>query len=380
MDIDSTRLIVSLQHSRNLSCERAGKITDFTKQLAKSFSPLTKWRRWQFGITRHQQPRRARELAITMSGSIVMIRQKTSDLKRRFAERTAERRNKKSTLNDDVKQTTSRNSSGDDTSSISTKSSMMNFAIASSTIASNCSSDIENRKASKHCSNLYRRTSTGKSETPTKVVHPVIHKRDIYLASRNPNARTRATPSKATEKKGINSRGMMNDIADSRGVMSDISNGPEAEAKTNLPAYSLTGSMLCREMEKGNIRSNETTANQQFTSPQKPMELLPSNTIMGSMLFRTIEEEEKTKSASSVSLNQYGVPTKVKTRIPQEVIPSPTGRSIVSEITMNSKESDVDPNMVKASKNLLQILRNNQFQSFDNPKPKPKPKRTLYEA
>jgi hypothetical protein len=346
----------------------------FSREETGEITLLTKWRRWQFGIARHhQQPRRAREIATTMSGSIVMIRQKTSDLKRRFAERTAERRNKKSTLNDDVKQTMSRNSSADDTSSISTKSSMMNFAIASSTIASNCSSDIENRKASKHCSNLYRRSSTGKSETPTKVVHPVIHKRDIYLASRNPNDRTRATPSKATEKKGINSRGVMN------GVMNDISNGPEAEAKTNLPAYSLTGSMLCREMEKGNIRSNGTTANQ-LTSPQKPMGLLPSNTIVGSMLFRTIEEEEKTKSASSVSLNQYGVPTKVKTRIPQEVIPSPTGRSIVSEITMHSKESDVDPNMVKASKNLLQILRNNQFQSFDNPKPKPKPKRTLYEA
>lgn len=308
-----------------------------------------------------------------------MIRQKTSDLKRRFAERTAERR----AARDEAKlgKLSIRNSTSEDSSStVSTKSSIMNFAIASSTIASSCGSSsngTENRDASKHYhSDLYQRSSM-----QTKVVHPIVHKRDIFLASRTAPARTsrtRETTQKGTVKK--RSGGVMNDIADSRGgIMNDISNGSteEPEAKTTLPPYSLTGSMLCREMEQGNIRPNGTTANQQMFSPQKPMGL-PSNTIMASMLFRTLQQEEESESTSHVSLNQYGVPTKSKKRVPKEVLPSPTSRSEVSELTLQSKESEVDPNMVKASKNLLRILQNNQFQAFDN---NTKPKCSiLYEA
>lgn len=296
-----------------------------------------------------------------MAGSIVMIRQKTTDLKRRFRERTAERRNRSGGIRDEAerhsKHSISRNSSSDDLSS----NMMMNFAIASSTIASNCNSEQDYQKASKH-SNLYQRSS---KQEQTQVVFPNINKRDIYLASRN---HKEPKPAKAVQK-----------VVDHRGVMNDISNDRD-EAKTNLPAFSLTGSMLCRELENNRVRQNGTKANQTMLSPQKPLGL-PSNTIMASMLFRTLqEEEEKTKASGTTnnSKNQYAA----KFNIPTEVVHSPTARSIVSEITQHTKESSVDPKMVDASHNLLRILQSNRFQSFDDDA-KPQPSRrasSLYEA
>jgi len=286
-------------------------------------------------------------------GSIVMMRQRTSDLKRRFKERTEERRNKRRALRDEAelhKHSITRNSSDDSTISSKSNINMMNFAVASSTIASNC----ESHWTSHQHSTLYQRSS--KREV-TQVVHPVIYKRDIYLASRKePN------PARAVQK-----------VVNNRGIMNDISNGPEEEAKTSLPAFSLTGSMLCRELEKGNIRANGTTANQDTVSPQRPLGMgLPAHTIMASMLFRTLEQEEKSTSNTTFSRNQYGVPT----TIPEEVVsPANTSRSVVSELTMHSRGTEVDPNMVKASKNLLRILQANQFKEFDA-----KPRSSLYEA
>ena len=208
-----------------------------------------------------------------------MIRQKTTDLKRRFRERTAERRNKKNASRDEAeleKRTIIRNSSSEDSSVTSKSSNMLSFAIASSTIASSCNSGTESSKSS-HYSNLYRRSS--KKESKTIVVHPNIYKRDIYLASRKHHKSTKPTVQK---------------VINDRRVMSDVSNGPD-EAKTSLPAYSLTGSMLCRELDQGKIRSNGTRVNQNTMSPQKPV-ALPPNTIMASMLFRTLEQEEKSAS------------------------------------------------------------------------------------
>ena len=291
---------------------------------------------------------------LTMTGSMVMIRQKTTDLKQKFRDRTTERRNRKMVIRDEAK-LPNPHSSFDN----SQKSNMMNFAIVSSTVASEYSSDLDYHKASKH-SNLYQRSS----KQATQVVYPNYNKRDIYLASR-----TEVKPAKAVQK-----------VVDKRGVMNDISNGLD-EAKTNLPAFSLTGSMLCRELENGNIRSNGTTANQTMLSPQKPIGL-PTNTIEASMLFRTLaEEEEKTKTSGSThnTMNQYAR----KFHVPEEVLPSPTARSIVSELTQHTKTSEVDPKMLDASHNLLRILQKNQFQQFETSEVKryaPSRRKSLYEA
>lgn len=278
-----------------------------------------------------------------MTGSLVMIRQKTTDLKQKFRERTAERRSKKMAIHDEPKlpkHHISHNSSSNDSS---TKSSMMNFAIVSSTVASEYNSELDHHKASKH-SNLYQRSS---KQPDTQVVHPNYNKRDIYLASR-----TEVKPANAVQK-----------VVDKRGVMDDISNGLD-EAKTSLPAFSLTGSMLCRALEKGKIRLNGTTANQTMLSPQRPMGL-PAHTIEASMLFRALqEEEEKTKSSGSISYGTMHQYTR-KFHVPEEVLPSPSSKSIVSELTQHTKHSEVDPKMVDASHNLLRILQENQFQQFE---------------
>jgi hypothetical protein len=279
---------------------------------------------------------------LTMTGSLVMIRQKTTDLKRKFRERTEERRNRMTAIRDEAKlaHAISRNSSSDESS---TKSNMMNFAIASSTIASDCSSHLDYHKASKH-SNLYQQSS---KQEPTKIVYPNLNKRDIYLATRK-----ESKPAKIIQRE-----------VNTRGAMSDISNGLD-EAKTSLPAFSLTGSMLCRELENGHIRSNGTTANQTMLSPPKPL-ILPANTITASMLFRTLQqEEEKTKTSRSTgnsNMNQYAR----KFFVPEEVLPSPAAKSVVSELTQHTKDSEVDPKMVDASHNLLRILQMNQFEQFE---------------
>lgn len=295
-----------------------------------------------------------------MPGSIVLIREKTSDLKRRFRERTAERRRKNGAARDEAeleRRSIFRNSSSEESSVASKSSNMMSFAIASSTIASSCNSGTDSSKSSHHRSNLYR--SSSKQEN-TRVVHPVIYKRDIYLASRKHHKSTNPA---------------VQQVVKDRRVMSDVSNGPDSEAKTSLPAFSLTGSMLCRELEKGSIRENGTRANQSTASPQKPM-VLPPTTIMASMLFRTLEQEEKSESTGRTR-NQYGVPIRARTTIPDEVVPSPanTVKSGVSELTMHTIQSKEDPRMAKASKNLLCILQSNQFQEFDA-----EAKTTLYEA
>lgn len=323
-----------------------------------------------------------------MTGSIIMIRQKTTDLKRRFAERTAERRRQKELQqqNEVKKRTITTNWSSDDSSVSAKSSTIMNFAIASSTFASsysNSSSDDGSSKSSKtkkkHHSKLYEPSSS--SQQQTRVVHPNVYKRDIYLASRTAPANSQPTKSTSRSTNSGGSGRSSNAEHHRRVVMHDISNdfdeymGGEQEAKTNLPPYSLTGSMLCREMEEGHLRPNGTTA-QQMMSPCKPVGL-PSNTIMASMLFRTLQEEEERKTTSGVSLNQYGVPTKTnKKMVPREVLPSPTARSVMSEITLHSKESEEEAKMQKASKDLLSILKTNQL-AFDT---KPQNKQCLYEA
>jgi hypothetical protein len=147
------------------------------------------------------------------------------------------------------------------------------------------------------------------------------------------------------------------------------------EAKdSRLPPFSLAGSMLCREMDK-KTSQGITKVSQRMYSPQRPIGL-PVNTIMASMLFRTLEKEEQ---VSLGSINGQYPDKKEHSSIPDVVTSSSsdsrsTAGSTVSAITMYSSEANSDPRMMKASNDLLAILQSNNFAAFDA-----KPKVTLYE-
>jgi hypothetical protein len=143
-----------------------------------------------------------------------------------------------------------------------------------------------------------------------------------------------------------------------------------------LPPFSLAGSMLCREMGNKKILPEITEAPQSTYSPQRPIGL-PANTLMASMLFRSLEEEEQFTLGGSDG--QY--PDKAENSSIPDVVTSSSSDSRsatgsnVSAITMYSREANSDPRMMKASKDLLAILQSNNFADFDA-----KPKTTLYEA
>jgi hypothetical protein len=286
--------------------------------------------------------------ALTMPASMTgVIKRQTMDLKRRFVERAEERRKKR--LSKEVAEMRSldkhyllRNASSEDTESRA--SSNMSTLLTASCIASSLSS-IE---SSSKVNSLYDRTSTPEE---TQIIHPVIYKRDIYVP---------LNESSMNKPRGIETRGDKHNLD---------------EAKTNLPPFSVSGSMLCREMEKGRMHHLVTTAPQYMMSPQKPIGL-PANSIMASMLFRTLEKEEQFSFAGS---DGKRTDRKQYPSIPAEVTSSDsrstTGGSTVSAITMYSSEASSDLRMMKASKDLLAILQSNNFAAFDA-----KPKKTLYEA
>ena len=273
------------------------------------------------------------------------------DIKRRFIERAKERRRKR--LSKEVEEMRTldkhyllRNSSSEETETRA--SSNLSTLLAASCIASTLSS-IENSASSAKVNSLYDRTSTPEE---TQIIHPVIYKRDIYIKSRN--------ESTMTKPKGIETRGGKHHLD---------------EAKPTLPPFSVSGSMLCREMEKGEMSHVGTTAPQYMMSPQKPIGL-PANSIMASMLFRTLEKEEHFSRAGS---DGKRTDRKQYPPIPAEITSSDsrssTGGSTVSAVTMYSiSEASSDPRMMKASKDLLAILQSNNFVAFDV-----KPKKTLYE-
>lgn len=287
--------------------------------------------------------------ALIMPASMTgVIKRQTMDLKRRFIERAEERRKKR--LSKEVAEMRSldkhyllRNASSEDTESRA--SSNMSTLLTASCIASSLSS-IE---SSSKVNSLYKRTSTPEE---THIIHPVIYKRDIYV---NP-----LQESSMNKPRGNETRGDKHDVD---------------EAKTSLRPFSVSGSMLCREMEKGRVHHVVTTAPQYTMSPQKPIGL-PANSIMASMLFRTLEKEEQFSFAGS---DGKRTDRKQYPSIPAEVTSSDshstTGGSTVSAITMYSSEASSDLRMMKASKDLLAILQSNNFAAFDA-----KPKKTLYEA
>jgi hypothetical protein len=290
----------------------------------------------------------------TMPASVTGIFQrKTTDIKRRFNERAADRCKRRvakeiAEMHALDKHYLLRNSSSEDTQS--STSNNMSRLLASSCIASSMSYGSESTASTSKVSSLYERSSCPED---TQVIHPVIYKRDIYLKPLEESSKVQPS--------SIQARGKMRDLD---------------EAKvSSLPPFSLAGSMLCHEMDK-RIAQGITKAPQNMYSPQRPIGL-PANTIMASMLFRTLEQEEQLSLGGSDGQH----PDKNEHPSILEVVTSSssdsrsTAGSTVSAITMYSSEANSDPRMMKASKDLLAILQSNNFAAFDA-----KPKTTLYEA
>ena len=312
-----------------------------------------------------------------MATSISALKLKTTELKRRLGDRVAERRRKKRDATEAAEMSLMddhpllRASTSDDSSSV--KSNMMNYAIASSCIASNFS--VEDDKKTDKVSELYRQKAT---QNATQIIFPVMCKRDIYLSPWKENS-----PAKIA-RSGIESRQVMSDLSNIE--ESDFSNVEEAATK-GLPRYSLTGSMLCREMERGNILPGGTSAPQTMMSPQKPMGL-PVNTIMASMLFRTLQKEESLSLQTVYGQHEQKgskeiVPRTIHLLTPEsssrkvgELVPRTVTRgnssSTISSITDHPSEKP-DMRMIKASNNLLALLQSNNFAEFDK-------RAKLYEA
>ncbi|KAI2491135.1 hypothetical protein MHU86_23421 [Fragilaria crotonensis] len=214
---------------------------------------------------------------------------------------------------------------------------MSDYAAASAMIAATFSNDTKSTASS---GGLYRSASSHEE----RFEFPNFHKRDIYLADgpRNCHAET------------------------------------DKVEKRTLAAYSISGSMLCSNVEKGYIPSNSTSAARKLNSPLKPTGL-PANAVMASTLFRTMKLDDRShksadptkrrliKTTSHSDIHASFSNDSGDERAPYVDIKRTNSKdgaqSSVSSVTMYSSYQN-DP-LVRASNSLLDILRSNRFQTFD---------------
>lgn len=117
------------------------------------------------------------------------------------------------------------------------------------------------------------------------------------------------------------------------------------EPKHALPASSIAGSMLYKDTVKSacntrNLRREIISDTPGFLSPQKPTGL-PANTIMASMLFRTMQTEEIPKNVSALMLKDN------------------VDANLISAVACASPR-DKEPH----TKNLLSMMNTNIFKEF----------------
>lgn len=222
---------------------------------------------------------------------------------------------------------------------------MSDYAAASAMISATFSHDTRSTTSS---GGLYHTTSSQEE----RIEFPNFHKRDIYLANGKNNCPT-----------------------DTGKVGSD----EFKNEKRTLAAYSISGSMLCSNIEKGSIQANSTSVSQKLTSPLRPTGL-PPNAVMASTLFRTMKVDDRVKKTAKPttrrlikSVSHRDIHASFSTDSGDERAPyvnikrsdSKDGaQSSVSSVTMYSSYQN-DP-LVRASNSLLDILRSNRFQAFDN--------------
>ena len=135
---------------------------------------------------------------------------------------------------------------------------MSDYAVASAMISATLSNETKSTVSS---GGLYRSTSSHEE----RFEFPNFHKRDIYMADGNRNCH------EDTHK---------------------IRPGEYNNEKKTLASYSISGSMLCSNIDKGCIPVDSTSAARKLTSPLKPTGL-PPNAVMASTLFRTMKLDDR---------------------------------------------------------------------------------------
>ena len=286
--------------------------------------------------------------------------------------------------------------------------SIHSFAAKTAFIASTFSDET---KSTQSGSDLYH--PDDKEDSEIRVVHPVVCKRDIFLDAdfdfemhnNNNNNNKTTMPSSKPMKKTKTKRA----AAPAKSMAFPAFEAtvfPDDKGPSSLPPFSVTGSMLYNNIESGKLKEGETKAagaRPKLMSPPRP-HTLPPNTIMASMVYRTLQHTEKTTTTTKrpndeeeddddddeydenkmmIAAASGAVTRKKKKRT--QTASRPTEREIISmhdkenasvpcDIKSQDAQSSVssvtmyssyhhDP-MVRASKNLLDILRSNRFEEF----------------
>jgi hypothetical protein len=256
------------------------------------------------------------------------------------------------------------------------KNQMSNFATAgSAVIATTFSEDTSSTQSS----DLYRQR-----RSPTdgsRIVHPVVCKRDIYFGlgddtNKSKNRKQNRDPGGRRE-----SRGQREPVGAVRtGIHNKTENDVGQEKAPNLPSYSIAASMLCaKHDENGKIMPSTKNGRSILTSPPKPRGL-PPNTIMASMLFRTLGHEVQNQPSTVILNNELEIDSfppicqlnneqmiedeesddefDYEMTIPNAIANDRDyAQSSVSSVTMYSSYHN-DP-VVRASNNLYNLLRAN---------------------
>lgn len=209
--------------------------------------------------------------------------------------------------------------------------------------------------------------STFSSETRSTVSS------DLYHTQRSPKEERFEYPIAKAMEKSFETEGKPQN-----GSHHQSKNARAGEPKPSVPSFSISGSMLCSNIEQGRIKEDSTAAANKISKPHRATGL-PPTAVAASSLFRSMQLEEhadttKNKNRGPMDRkvarhNLYGSVS--ADSIDEEDSPYVTikhcdskdgAQSSVSSVTMYSSYQN-DP-MYRASNNLLDILRSNKFENF----------------
>lgn len=262
------------------------------------------------------------------------------------------------------------------------KNRMSNFAtLGSSVIATTFSDDTQ----STNSSDLYRQQRSPMDGS--RIVHPVVCKRDIYIGLKDDVKSGNVTRHKGDNRESKDPGGRREATGHWEpcgSILEDFQNENECSfshnVKISLPLNSMSASMLCASRDNGGkvVTFKKRKCNPSLMSPPKPRGI-SHNTIMASMLFRTLGEETKRSPSEYIAKNETENESEYEPQSDEEVsddsdddhvVPQDVSKhrecaeSSVSSVTMYSSYHN-DP-VVRASTNLYNILRSNHFGAMNN--------------
>lgn len=263
---------------------------------------------------------------------------------------------------------------------------MASFAtIGSAAIVASLSNDDtkSTQESDYHERSLYDRVNTPVKE---ETIHPVFCKRDIFVQKPREPQETRSHRSQGSNKyrsKRVEPPGNTYRPAREKpryGHEELLQEDAPAESMpSSLPSFAVAGSMLCSSIQSERPESNGTRKIQHQRKASayggaQPRSL-PENTIMASMLYRTLpaDNQKRTNNQSKSRsdgrkqvADYYDSEEDYDSNVPHSINRTDSkdgGVSTVSSVTMYSTYNH-DP-MVRASNNLLDnILRSNKFEEF----------------